>query len=361
MLDFGALPPEINSARMYLGAGAGPLLAAAAAWDGLAGELFAAAAAYAATLTAVAAHWLGPSAQLMAQAATPFVTWLQEAAVRAEQTGAQAKSAAIAYEAAFAMTVPPEVVAANRMLEATLVATNFFGQNTPAIAATEALYAEMWTQDATAMYAYAGASTAAGRLTPFSPAPPVTDPGGVGTAATLAHGLAGAATPTAAELAAPTVTTTSPTLVDYLEHIPNIVNTVVSDTNGMVTGRSISITNTRLNYQQTHHPLPAYGGGQLVAAPLVTAAVTDAVIAASGRAVTVGGLSAPPVWATAAPQTPPIAVGLAASPAPIAETAAGVLPGSVAGPASLAALSAPDTDWRREKTRPELVRSAAVR
>ena len=46
------------------------------------------------------------------------------------------------------MTVPPAVVAANRAQLATLVATNVFGQNTPAIAATEAQYAEMWAQDA---------------------------------------------------------------------------------------------------------------------------------------------------------------------------------------------------------------------
>jgi len=46
MLDFGALPPEVNSGRMYLGAGSGPLLAAAAAWDALAGELQSTAASY---------------------------------------------------------------------------------------------------------------------------------------------------------------------------------------------------------------------------------------------------------------------------------------------------------------------------
>ncbi|MEC4765624.1 PPE domain-containing protein, partial [Mycobacterium sherrisii] len=46
MLDFGALPPEVNSGRMYVGAGAGPLLAAAAAWDELAAELHATAASY---------------------------------------------------------------------------------------------------------------------------------------------------------------------------------------------------------------------------------------------------------------------------------------------------------------------------
>ena len=37
----------------------------------------------------------------------------------------------------FAATVPPPVIAANRALLAMLIATNFLGQNTPAIAATE--------------------------------------------------------------------------------------------------------------------------------------------------------------------------------------------------------------------------------
>ena len=39
MLDFGALPPEINSARMYAGPGSSSLQAAASAWNGLAAEL----------------------------------------------------------------------------------------------------------------------------------------------------------------------------------------------------------------------------------------------------------------------------------------------------------------------------------
>ena len=46
------------------------------------------------------------------------------------------------------MTVPPPVIAANRVLLLNLIATNFFGQNTPAIAVTEAQYMEMWAQDA---------------------------------------------------------------------------------------------------------------------------------------------------------------------------------------------------------------------
>ncbi|HEV7361105.1 MAG TPA: PPE domain-containing protein, partial [Mycobacterium sp.] len=33
MLDFAALPPEVNSVRMYSGPGSGPLLAAGVAWN----------------------------------------------------------------------------------------------------------------------------------------------------------------------------------------------------------------------------------------------------------------------------------------------------------------------------------------
>ncbi|MBW0011610.1 PPE family protein, partial [Mycobacterium sp.] len=99
--------------------------------------------------------------------------WMTATGAQAQEAAGQAKLAAGAYEAAFAATVPPQVVAANRALLATLVATNFLGQNTPAIAATEAHYLEMWAQDAAAMYAYAAWSAAAAQLKPFV-APPQT-------------------------------------------------------------------------------------------------------------------------------------------------------------------------------------------
>ena len=35
-MDFGALPPEVNSGRMYAGPGSGPMVAAAAGWGELA-------------------------------------------------------------------------------------------------------------------------------------------------------------------------------------------------------------------------------------------------------------------------------------------------------------------------------------
>jgi PPE-repeat protein len=43
MVNFAVLPPEINSLRMFVGAGSAPMLEAAAAWSGLAEELGAAA------------------------------------------------------------------------------------------------------------------------------------------------------------------------------------------------------------------------------------------------------------------------------------------------------------------------------
>ncbi len=46
MVDFGALPPEINSARMYAGPGSASLVAAAKMWDSVASDLFSAASAF---------------------------------------------------------------------------------------------------------------------------------------------------------------------------------------------------------------------------------------------------------------------------------------------------------------------------
>ena len=186
-MDFAILPPEINSGRMYTGPGPGPMLAAAAAWDDLAAELGSTAASYASEVSALTSGaWQGPSSASMAAAAAPYVAWMNATAAQAEETGSQAKVAAAAYEAAFAATVPPEVIAANRALLMMLIATNILGQNTPAIAATEAHYMEMWAQDATAMYAYAGSSAGASQLTPFSEPPPTTN--NAGTAAAVGRG-----------------------------------------------------------------------------------------------------------------------------------------------------------------------------
>ncbi|BBY20599.1 putative PPE family protein PPE45 [Mycobacterium stomatepiae] len=100
-------------------------------------------------------------------------------AVNTEQTAMQARGAAAAFEAAFMMTVPPPVIAANRTLLAALVATNFFGQNSAAIAVTEAQYMEMWAQDAVTMYNYAAASAIETEVPPITSSPQTTTPDGV--------------------------------------------------------------------------------------------------------------------------------------------------------------------------------------
>ncbi|ORA13953.1 PPE family protein [Mycobacterium arosiense] len=203
MLDFGAYPPEYNSGRMYVGAGSGPLLAAAAAWDELAAELQSAGASYQSTVETLATGpWTGPSSIVMAAAAAPYVAWIHATSAQAEQAGAQAKLAAGAYEAAFAATVPPSVIAANRSLLATLIATNILGQNTPAIAATEAHYMEMWAQDAAAMYTYAATSASAAQLTPFAEPPRTTNDSAAPTqAAAVAQSAGQGSSNTASHLA----------------------------------------------------------------------------------------------------------------------------------------------------------------
>ena len=169
-MDFGALPPEINSALMYAGPGSGPMLAAAAAWESLAGELATTASSWQTVITSLLdGPWQGPSSAAMGAATEPQIAWLSNAAAQAQESASQAAAAASAYEAAFLATVPPAEVAANRALLAALLATNFLGQNTAAIAATEAQYGEMWAQDAATMYGYSGASAAAADLPPFTP------------------------------------------------------------------------------------------------------------------------------------------------------------------------------------------------
>lgn len=218
-MDFGALPPEINSARMYSGPGSGTMLAASAAWEGLAADLYSTAASYSSVVSNLTGGpWLGPASASMAAGAAGYVAWLNTAAVQTEQAAAQARAAATAYETARAMTVPPPLIAANRSQLMSLIATNVFGQNTPAIAATEALYAQMWAQDSIAMYGYAGSSAVASQLTPFTAPQPTTNTGG------LAGQTAAAAQATATSVA----TNTQATLSQAMSAVPTALQGLAS-------------------------------------------------------------------------------------------------------------------------------------
>src|SRR6202167_4753032 len=221
-MDFGTYPQEITSGRMYAGPGCGPLLAAAQAWAALADELYTAASAYQSVVSGLTAGlWTGPASASMTAAAASYVEWLSSTAAQAEETAAQAIAAVAAYETAFAMTVPPPVIAANRSLLAALVATNFFGQNTPAIAATEMHYAEMWAQDALAMDGYAATAAQAAVLPSFTPPPPTTAGPGAQLAA-LAQSIGSTGARTLATLSQLTAAT------------PDILQAVSSGSSGLI-------------------------------------------------------------------------------------------------------------------------------
>jgi PPE-repeat protein len=199
-MDFGALPPEVNSGRMYSGPGPATLLAASAEWDELAAEMHLAASRCESVVAElISASWTGASSTAMRAAVLPYAGWIRATAAHCEDVAAKAAVAATAYETAFAMTVPPPMIVANRVRLATLIASNLIGQNTPAIMVAEAEYSEMWARDAAAMYGYAANSASASGLSAFAPPPRTTDPGGpagasttlLSSAATTLQGLAG--------------------------------------------------------------------------------------------------------------------------------------------------------------------------
>jgi PPE-repeat protein len=350
MLEFGALPPEINSGRMYAGPGSGPMLAASAAWVALADELYSTASSYGLVISDLTSSWLGPSSALMAAAAAPYVSWISATAAQAEQTATQATAAVAAYEAAFAMTVPPPVIAANRALLMALIATNFFGQNTPAIMATEAQYMAMWAQDAAAMYGYAGAASAASTLTPFMIPLQTTNPAGVGGQAGAVAQAAGTSAGTGAQTVSPLTSALSTPLTSAA--IPatssssstsplSSLTTLTSSSSALTSGTSL-VSGTASSASMATSGISTLGsagslmnpigsatsafakGFQVFGSALSTGASSGAgavsspgmggtaVTAAAGRAASLGALSVPQGWTSAAPAFSQVASALPA-------------------------------------------------
>jgi PPE-repeat protein len=338
VLDFAALPPEINSALMYSGAGSGPLMAAAAGWSNLAAELSTTASQWESIITTLTTeHWTGVGSAAAAASAQPIVSWLTTSAAAAEQAATQATSSAAAYEAAFTGTVPPPAIAANRAQLAALVATNFLGINTPAIMATEAQYAEMWVQDAVTMYTYEAASTAAAALQPIAPASPSTNPAaaGVQAAATAqaatsspAQGLSGILSNLTSSISnldqLTTLGGTIPSIGQWAS-LPVVENAIsnIGVTAAWFQGNMVSVFPSLGHLIATSPggltpfvsdvtPLGAgLGMGTSLVGSTNGAGLGGAASAAMGEASSVGGLSVPAGWSAAAPAT------LASSTAPL--------------------------------------------
>ncbi|OBJ16296.1 hypothetical protein A5653_24435 [Mycobacterium colombiense] len=343
-MHFAVLPPEVNSGRMYAGAGAGPLLAAATAWDELAGELHTTAANIESVISALTSEpWQGPSAAATAAAAAPQVAWLNATAEQATQAGAQAKAAATAYESAYAATVHPSVIAANRSQLSSLVATNLLGQNTPAIAATEVAYGEMWAQDVAAMYGYAGASQAASQVTPFTPPKQTTNQGGLaaqtaattqaaGTSAGHVQSALSGNTMSAVPNALQSLTTSSTASSGFSDfssfmnpyNLVSLGSAFLGNGTGLigVSGAAGFISDTEHKIVEPGTKLkgvPEKPERPAISRPSGKAATVSA---GMGRANSLGGMSVPQGWSTAAPE-----VRLTALESP----AAGAVPASRAG------------------------------
>ncbi|WP_101528111.1 PPE family protein [Mycobacterium simiae] len=341
MIDFGALPPEINSARMYAGPGPASMVMAAIAWDGLAAELHTAAAGYRSLIAGLTTgRWLGPSSLTMASAFGPYVAWMSGAAARAMESASHARLGVEIYEAAFAMTVPPPVVTANRVQLATLMATNFFGQNSAAIAANEAEYGEMWAQDAAAMYQYAGNSVAVCDVTPFNTPPKVTEDAGLtaqsaavdqATAATgLQHSdlsnlvtetptLMKALTQPGAGLPSGTSTVVNDTFSNLAEqlpnYLPNYLNASATPLYGMSAVLSMAQTGQGLAKTAADSAAAAAQGAAGAASSAANAASTGArlgtgVIGSLGSAAQLGPMSVPSAWTSVIPHAPMAATAL---------------------------------------------------
>ena len=367
------LPPEINSGRMYSGPGSGPMLAAAEAWDGLAVELRSTAAAYSSVVSGLTWEWRGTASAMMAAAASPYAAWITVTAEQAEQTATQARLAAAAFESAFAETLPPQVITANRFQLMSLIATNFFGQNTPAIMATQAAYMEMWAQDAAAMYGYACSSANATELTQFGPPPQTTNRAGMaGQAGAVAAAVATTSEPTKAlpalmsavpgalqSLAAPASSAVPAAAADSSApaSLASSLNSIVSFATGPLSPLSyFTVAGVPQLLGVQSYLLPQAGANLASAAGKVTASsgatsgavlVSDSSVrtlgagsAGIGRAGLIGGLSVPAGWATSAPAVKSAATLLAASGPPGGTAAVGTpAEGSLVGNMALSSLA----------------------
>lgn len=177
-MSFSIFPPEFNTELVYTARGSGQLSLAASAWDVLAAGLCSSADSLLPAISALIANWPGPSVLQIAGAVAQYASWLNATAAQVSDVAAKAVAAADALETAFAMTVPPPVIEANRAWFRKLATKNLLGQDSPAVAATEAHYLEMWAQDAATMNGYMTAWRDVVSTSAYGKSTVTTDPAG---------------------------------------------------------------------------------------------------------------------------------------------------------------------------------------
>lgn len=178
-MEWGALPPEFNSAGFWFGPGASSFLSSAAQLLEVAAGIIANLGGHEAVAAALAAAWPDPTGEFAVLANVPHLLWqarlagmLLDAAARIEATGS-------AFESLKAATPTPGEIGENQTEHVALQAHNFLGMLTPAIAANRANYSRMWVTAAGNKYEYAAASASGVQaIPPLDPPPPTTVGGG---------------------------------------------------------------------------------------------------------------------------------------------------------------------------------------
>lgn len=190
-----AMPPEFNTARLMAGAGAAPMLQAAAGWEALAISLETQADELAASLVSLNSVWSGAASERVVAATMPMVAWLRTVSAQAQKRALQATAQANSYSLAMATTPPLAEIEQNHITHAVLEATNFLGVNTVPIGINEFDYfIRMWNQAAGAMDVYQAETALNLLFEPIMPPKPIVIPGvaAAGAAAAVGHAAASA-------------------------------------------------------------------------------------------------------------------------------------------------------------------------
>ncbi len=370
-MDFLALPPEVTSALMHSGPGAASLIEASAAWQRVGTELDNSVSTYTSVLSSLVDSWDGPSAAAMVQAVQPYITWLRNTAQQSQQMASSTQAAATAFDSAASAVVPLATVSANRTRLAQLLATNRFGSNLPAIAATEEQYQAMWANNSAALSRYQAAATQALDLQQFASPPAIASPTAAAAQATAVP-TAAASTPAASilqSILAPNTNATGMGLAGLLNlfsgssqsSFGSLLNSNLTTTGFINSTFSSGFPINLLSYLaqiSTAQALQSVGGevGQGLsegeaalggaAANLSSAigGVGSAPTAAVGVGVSLGGLTAPPavVGLLPASQTP-VQLASAASPLDGADAGFPMLPPLMPPPISAG------SGWRKRK------------
>ncbi len=315
-MDFGALPPEINSARIYSGPGSRPLMQAAAAWQRLANELTATAASYSSVISGLTGDdWLGPSALSMAAAAVPYVA-VDEGHRRLGRAGRGSGRGQRRTPTSRRTRRPcPRRIAANRRTMLSLVKTNVLARTPRRSRLVKRSTAKCGPRTSWRWRAMAAPAAAASQLPPFTPPPATTS--GAGSLSDAAATAAQAVVPAAAA----TDVSLLPTLQSFLpppfDAIPNPIedlDVLVAAAVAVAAG-SLGVSAAQLGEIYRHDvvdeaqkaphcpaesdqtPAGAAGDGDL---PEVGGRVTSPpqppVAALTGYSANIGGLSVPHSW-----------------------------------------------------------------